>query len=783
MGLFGDPSADWLAETLKRLDLLLSAACDREERRAKLLTEGAGRGWEGVRGMLRPAVADLLQPSASSEPPLLSTRGPLADLAQTFSLAAVELDALVLLLAAHVEPRYRTLCAVLADSADQAWVTERVMLAVLGDSPARRQALQESLGPGGRLRETGLVTCSDGQPPLAATYDLAVEVRHAALSLARPEFLERCVVRWVDAEARPAPHTLVVVHGDGSHAEVLTEALAHASHCIVTAPEDEARALQLGHAVWRLGAAYSAAGVLDLTSLEHNAAQRTVEQLAHKVQRFGGALGFLAQRGFPLALPHVETVALGFTERKELWLSVARANARKLDEDTAARFAAAYRLDRARVLDVFASTASDDPEVLAAQAIRLCSTRIPHGTAVTARRTFEDIVLGDTTRTAIERLIYFVKNRDRVAELRGLGHRFQLNRGPIALFSGRSGTGKTLAAEVISKELGRPLHVVDLARLVSKYVGETEQNIDDVLRAGQSAGAVLFFDEADSLFSQRTEVSNSNDRFANLEVGYLLQRIETHDGLVILATNLRQSIDEAFLRRFHARIEFQLPGPRERRIIWELMLPSGVERAEDLAFDELGREHDLSGGDIRNAALKAIFLAEQEGSPVTQRHLERGVALELLELGRLSRQHEPEKRDAGVKMRTFGRILQRSIEARLRDVFLKEIHLIHGAPTKENLAGKQPAVSLALFRMAQPRSGGLRLGFVVSAWSERAEEEHELLGVLHDLVRDGTLSGALGTKATLKMAESYDFDLLHRFWSSHGHPVRASLLVDAEVHE
>src|SRR5690606_30965169 len=152
----------------------------------------------------------------------------------------------------------------------------------------------------------------------------------------------------------------------------------------------------------------------------------------------------------------------------------------------------------------------------------------------------------------------------------GLEHRFRLQRGPIVLFSGRSGTGKTLGAEIVANELRRPPHVVDLARLVSKYNGETDKNIHEVLAAGERAGAVLFFDEADSLFSQRTEVSNSNDRFANLEVGYLLQRIETHDGLVILATNLRQSIDEAFLRRFHTRVEFPLPGPVERRKIWEI---------------------------------------------------------------------------------------------------------------------------------------------------------------------------------------------------------------------
>src|SRR5688500_13112204 len=211
MGLFGDPSADGLADTLKQLDRLLSAACDREERRAKLLAEGAGRGWEGVRGMLRPAVEELLQPVAAPEQPLMPRNRALLELAHTFALAAVELDALVLLLAAHVEPRYRTLFAVLADSAEQAWVTERVLLLVLGYTSARRRALRQSLAAGGRLRETGLVTFVEG-PPLAATFDLAPEVRNAALALARPELFERAVVRWVEGEVRPKTGTLLVVH-------------------------------------------------------------------------------------------------------------------------------------------------------------------------------------------------------------------------------------------------------------------------------------------------------------------------------------------------------------------------------------------------------------------------------------------------------------------------------------------------------------------------------------------------------------------------------------------
>jgi SpoVK/Ycf46/Vps4 family AAA+-type ATPase len=350
-----------------------------------------------------------------------------------------------------------------------------------------------------------------------------------------------------------------------------------------------------------------------------------------------------------------------------------------------------------------------------------------------------------------------------------------MRRGPVVLFSGRSGTGKTLAAEVVAGAIGRPLFTVDLSQLVSKYIGETEKHIDDVLRGGERAGAVLFFDEADAMFSSRTDVSTSNDRYANLEVGYLLQRIEQHDGLVILATNLNQSIDEAFLRRFHARVEFPFPEPAERRRIWELMLPG----AGAVDLDRVARFR-LAGGDIRNAALKAIFLAARDGGPVAQADVERAVSLELYELGRLSRR-ALQSDDIGSSLRALTEQVELLLEQELRQRFWKEIHLIHGAPTKETLAGRRPAASLAIYRLATNGEGGLRIGMIVSAWSQHAGEEHELLGVLLELLSRARLTQIGGKKAQLAVQKSFDFDLLHRFWSSHGHPMRPSLVVDVEI--
>jgi AAA+ superfamily predicted ATPase len=776
-------------DAFAHLDRALLAACDHEERRAALLAAGGAVGWEGVRNLARPAVADLLYSDCIQEPPPLPQPGPAAPpallrLADAFALSPLELAVLLLVLAPHVEPRYRTLYGVLQDAMSEPWATERLLLAVLGRTPDRRRELLETLAPSGRLRETGLVTLGEGQPPLSAAIDLPVEIRGALLDLPPPTALDVIPLAWFEGEApEPAPAVLAVF-GEGPRDRAFAAAVAGAARVVAGPVRDGERAGSVARALWRLGAAYGAVPAFDLTGLEDLPARRLAEHMVRRVRGYGGRLAFLAARPLPLPIPHHEAPRLSYADRREAWLDVARERGAELDPAAAARFAGTFRLDPTRIREAFDNAPDGSETALARAAVRLSAERIPHGNAVEPARSFDDIVLVDTTRESLRRLIFFAQNRDRIAEERGLEHRYKLRRGPVVLFSGRSGTGKTLAAEIVAGALQRPLHVVDLARLVSKYVGETEKNIDEVLASGEQAGAVLFFDEADSLFSQRTEVSNSNDRFANLEVGYLLQRIETHDGLVILATNLRQSIDDAFLRRFHTRVEFPLPGPAERRRIWELMLPPGVPRSEDLHFESLGREHKLTGGDIRNAALKAIFLAEEECSPVTQTLLERAVALELLELGRLSRRDSgtaPGRQDCGSQLRAYTKALQETVENHLRAVFLKEIHIIHGAPTKENLAGKRPAVSLALFRLAQPRSGGLRLGFVVSAWSNRAEEEHELLGVLHELLATPARETVPGMAVVSKVSESHDFDLLHRFWSSHGHPVRASVLLDVEL--
>jgi SpoVK/Ycf46/Vps4 family AAA+-type ATPase len=208
-------------------------------------------------------------------------------------------------------------------------------------------------------------------------------------------------------------------------------------------------------------------------------------------------------------------------------------------------------------------------------------------------------------------------------------------RGITVLFAGVSGTGKTMSAEVVAGDLGLDLYAVNLATIVDKYVGETEKNLERIFTEADGVNAVLLFDEADALFGKRSEVREANDRYANIEVAYLLQRMETFDGVAILATNLRANLDDAFARRLDMIVDFPVPDVDLRRALWDRCLAPAVPRADDIDLDFLARSFELSGGNIRSIAVTAVYMAADEELPVTMGHLIKAVQQEYRKLGRL----------------------------------------------------------------------------------------------------------------------------------------------------
>jgi len=246
-----------------------------------------------------------------------------------------------------------------------------------------------------------------------------------------------------------------------------------------------------------------------------------------------------------------------------------------------------------------------------------------------------DLVLPGPVVDQLRELAGRARHRDLVLDGWGMGRRSSKGRGITALFAGDSGTGKTMSAEVIAGELGLDLYVIDLSTVVDKYIGETEKNLDRVFSEADRVNGILLFDEADSIFGKRSEVKDARDRYANVEVAYLLQRMEQFNGMAILTTNLRANVDEAFVRRLDSIIDFPMPEQEDRLRIWHTNLPPDLPVGPDIDLDFLARAFKLSGGNIRNVAVGAAYRAAESGRPMSMSDLVRETEREYRKLGRL----------------------------------------------------------------------------------------------------------------------------------------------------
>jgi len=338
----------------------------------------------------------------------------------------------------------------------------------------------------------------------------------------------------------------------------------------------------------------------------------------------------------------------GPDERLRIWqAALAGDAASSVDAADPADLAGKFRLSGGQIRDAAATArnlalarAPDAPRVTPADlhaACRLHSNRklAELAVQVTPHYTWDDIVLPEDQMAQLREIYDQVRHRNLVYDAWGFDGKLAMGKGLSILFAGPPGTGKTMAADVLAHALGLNLYKIDLSTVVSKYIGETEKNLARIFAEAMTSNAILFFDEADALFGKRTQVRDAHDRYANVEISYLLQKMEEYEGVVMLATNLRKNMDEAFVRRLHVTVEFPVPGVADRRRIWEQIWPAATPRDAGLDLDFLARQIEVSGGSIRNIALVGAFLAAADGGVVTMAHLLHATRREYQKMGKV----------------------------------------------------------------------------------------------------------------------------------------------------
>ncbi|MEZ3116948.1 AAA family ATPase [Halobaculum sp. MBLA0147] len=328
-----------------------------------------------------------------------------------------------------------------------------------------------------------------------------------------------------------------------------------------------------------------------------------------------------------------------FDLREQIWEGYADELADDVDPTT---LASTFELTQGQIDDAVttARALADDPaEPIPLETIREgCTAQSAEGLEDLAEKidpeaTWDEVVLTDDTEAELQEVAARVRHRGTVYEQWGFEERFSRGTGVVALFAGPSGTGKTLSAEVIAADAGMDLYKIDLSSVVSKYIGETEENLERIFDAARDSNAILLFDEADAVFGQRAGVSDATDRYANVEVNYLLQRIESYDGVVLLTTNNESQMDDAFVRRIHQTVQFERPQERQRESIWHVMFPEDTP-TENIDYAFLS-QFDMPGGNIRNVAQTAAVLAADDDGVVRMKHVVRATERELNKIGKL----------------------------------------------------------------------------------------------------------------------------------------------------
>jgi SpoVK/Ycf46/Vps4 family AAA+-type ATPase len=344
----------------------------------------------------------------------------------------------------------------------------------------------------------------------------------------------------------------------------------------------------------------------------------------------------------------VEFPVPNYSQRKQLWHLSLGDQRSSIDEAELRYLAGKFDLTPGQITDAitaahnFAFCRSTKNGTITIQDLyEGCRAQLNHNLKSLANKidplyTWEDIVLPKDQMLQLREIVNCFIYKHLVYDDWGFNRKFSLGKGLNILFSGPSGTGKTMAAEIIANDLSLELYKIDLSLVVSKYIGETEKNLNKIFNEAKTSNAILFFDEADALFGKRSEVKDAHDRYANIEINYLLQKMEEQEGVVILATNLLKNMDEAFTRRMHFSVGFPFPDEEYRLKIWQNIFPKDTPRNDDIDFEFLAKKLKIPGGSIKNIGLNAAFFAAGNSKIVTMKHIVQATRREYQKMGKLS---------------------------------------------------------------------------------------------------------------------------------------------------
>ena len=651
-----------LRPLLRNLDLRLAdavAALDKERRALGLTTDDLDN--------FQPAELDAEIGRAPGAPRFDIDRafaltniaeGAFAHAAEVFGLSPFEADAILVAMAPDADRRYERLYRYLSPSGDGR-ATLDLILDLLCASPEEKFARHAELCSGSALIRFGLLAIEGGPearalsrtalpavPLVDALLGIAAAVPPAAGDIDRPTATRlAAVASRAGKDARPLACRL-----KGPFDEILRAAAAHLAGLLgkplllldldASGAGEPATAIQATLLRATLTDSVACIAGRPATFTQPVRAMLTTTPFRLVCPMIAAADGdWRLDAGTTPPFTKVDLPGPDYPLRLTVWRREARLARLRLPERDLETLASRFSLAAPAIARACRQAAADlggtaFDRVLAAVKAGRGAALAESARLVESGQTWDDLVLPAGQMGQLREIVDQVTHSYTVDTKWGFAEGRTLGRAVCALFAGPSGTGKTMAAGIIARALDLDLYRIDLSRTVSKFIGETEKNLDRIFDQAREADAVLFFDEADTLFGKRTEVKDAHDRYANLEVGYLLQKMEEYDGLAILATNLRQHIDEAFIRRLRVIVEFPVPGAPERERIWRRMFPAKAPLAADIDFAALAREVRLTGGSIRNIALGAAFRAAAAGSPIRQAHLMEAARGEYGKVGR-----------------------------------------------------------------------------------------------------------------------------------------------------